>query len=285
MKFRLSILGALAFCLSLAAHAQLSGPGGLAFDASGNLWVTNGGANQVLALNPETGAVLETISTGLNNPSRLAFSGGDLYVLNTGGNNVTVYSPSSLKLLRTISNPAISKPLALAVDVYGDVFVGDNSANSVLALTADSRLAETLTKDSSGFTFIAPGMMSIHGTDIYAGFGPNTGENAVISYNVGEFLTGDPKEITVYNDNVNTGPTGLAFDSKSNLYIAEFTSATVAKYAPGKGTSPLLVISQGINGPEGIAVDASGNIYVSNPPNNNITVYGPAGGAPIRTLN
>jgi hypothetical protein len=27
-------------------------------------------------------------------------------------------------------------------------------------------------------------------------------------YNLGEFLTDDPKEITVYNDNVNTGPTG-----------------------------------------------------------------------------
>jgi sugar lactone lactonase YvrE len=220
----------------------------------------------------------------LNNPCRLTFEFGDLYVLNRGGNNVTVYNPAG-KLLKTISSSSISLPLALAVDAYGDVYVGDNSANSVIALNTGGGLVETLTKDNSGYTFIAPGVLTIHGEDIYAGFGPNVGENAVISYNVGEFLTNDPKEITVYNDNVNTGPTGVAFDSKENVYIAEFTSATVAKYAPGKGTEPLLVITQGINGPEGIAVDKSGNIYVSNPPNNNITVYGPTGGAPIRTLN
>lgn len=284
MKCKIAMLSLIALCLSLTANAQLNGPGGLVFDSSGNLWVTNGGANQVLELNPMTGAVIKTITTGLNNPSRLTFALGDLYVLNTGGNNVTVYN-SAGKLVKTISSSSISFPLALAVDVYGDVYVGDNSANSVIALNMDGGLVETLTKDNSGFTFIAPGVLTIHGEDIYAGFGPNVGENAVISYNVGEFLTKDPKEITVYNDNVNTGPTGVAFDSNGNVYIAEFTSATVAKYAPGKGTKPLLVINQGINGPEGIAVDKSGNIYVSNPPNNNITVYGPTGGAPIRTLN
>ena len=284
MKCKIVMLGVIALCLSLTANAQLNGPGGLVFDSSGNLWVTNGGANQVLELNPTTGAVIKTITTGLNNPCRLQFASGDLYVLNRGGNNVTVYN-SAGKLLGTISSGSINLPLALAVDVYGDVYVGDNSANSVIALNTGGGLVETLTKDDSGFTFIAPGVLTIHGEDIYAGFGPNVGENAVISYNVGEFLTNDPKEITVYNDNVNTGPTGVAFDIQGNVYIAEFTSATVAKYAPGKGKEPLLVINQGINGPEGIAVDKSGNIYVSNPPNNNITVYGPTGGAPIRTLN
>jgi sugar lactone lactonase YvrE len=284
MKCKIVTLGMIALCLSLTANAQLNGPGGLVFDGSGNLWVTNGGANQVLKLNPTTGAVIKTITTGLNNPCRLQFALGDLYVLNRGSNNVTVYN-SAGKLLRTISSGSISLPLALAVDVYGDVYVGDNSANSVIALNTDGSLVETLTKDDSGFTFIAPGVLTLHGEDIYAGFGPNVGENAVISYNVGEFLTNNPQEMTVYNDNVNTGPTGVAFDSKGNVYIAEFTSATVAEYAPGKGTKPLLVISQGISGPEGIAVDKSGNIYVSNPPNNNITVYGPTGGAPIRTLN
>ncbi len=283
MKCKIVMLGVIALCLSLTANAQLNGPGGLVFDGSGNLWVTNGGANQVLELNPTTGAVIKTITNGLNNPCRLQFALGDIYVLNRGSNDVTVYN-SAGKLLRTISSGSISLPLALAVDVYGDVYVGDNSANSVIALNTDGGLIETLTKDDSGFTFIAPGVLTIHGEDIYAGFGPNVGENAVISYNVGEFLTNDPAEITMYNDNVNTGPTGVAFDSKGNVYIAEFTSATVAKYAPGKGKTPLLVISQGINGPEGIAVDKSGNIYVSNPPNNNITVYGPTGGAPIRTL-
>jgi sugar lactone lactonase YvrE len=106
---------------------------------------------------------------------------------------------------------------------------------------------------------------------------------AVISYNVGEFLTDDPAEITVYNDNVNTGPTGIAFDSQSNFYISEPYSGTAVKYGP-KGGSPLLVISQGTGGCEGIAVDRHGNIYVSNSTLNNITVYNPLGTL-INTLN
>ena len=85
----------------------------------------------------------------------------------------------------------------------------------------------------------------------------------MISYNVGEFLTDDPAEITVYNDNVNTGPTGIAFDSQGNVYISELYSGTAVKYGP-TGGSPLLVINQGTGGCEGIAVDQNGNIYVSN---------------------
>jgi hypothetical protein len=50
-------------------------------------------------------------------------------------------------------------------------------------------LVETLTKDKSAFPFTSAGPLAIHGRDIYAGFGPQPGTNAVISYNVGEFLT------------------------------------------------------------------------------------------------
>ena len=93
------------------------------------------------------------------------------------------------------------------------------------------------------------------------------------------------KEITVYNDGVNTGPTGIAFDASGNVYISEFYSGTAVKYAPGNGATPLMVLSQGTASCEGIAVDKAGNIYVSNSGLNTITVYSPAGGAPIRTLN
>ena len=127
-------------------------------------------------------------------------------------------------------------------------------------------------------------MLTIFGQNIYAGFGPDSSENAVISYNVGEFLTNNPKEITVYNDNVNTGPTGIAFDAVGNVYISEYTSGTAVKYSPTNGRTPTLVIDQGTGGCEGIAVDKAGNIYLSNAALNDITVYRPWGGAPIRTI-
>jgi sugar lactone lactonase YvrE len=274
------LLATLALCLSLTANAQpansLSGVNGIAFDTQGHLWAANPTSNTVVELNPANGALLHTISRGLDGPTRLFFASPEiLYVANTNGNNITVYNIKTLKLVRTISNSHIDKPLGVVADAYGDVYIANNapSANNVIALNIDGDLIETLTQDKSGFPFTAPGVLVIHGQDIYVGLGPNQGTNAVISYNVGEFLTGDPKEINVYNDNVNTGPTAITFDSKGDVYIAEYTSNTAIEYTPD-GKHILLVIGQEhLNGPEGIALDGSGNIYISNSNLSNIAVF------------
>src|SRR5215469_5446284 len=275
-------LAVLTLGVSLTANAQLNAPNGLAFDGSGNLWLANKGSNQLLELNPANGHVINTITAGLNGPTRVTLAHGLLFVANFTGNNITVYNPHTLKLVRTITNRAFVNPLGVAVDAYGDVYVGNNQANTVTAINVSGGLVETLGQDKSGFQFTAPGAITIHGRKIYAGFGPGAGENAVISYNVGEFLTNDPQEITVYTDTVNTGPTGIAFDAQENVYIADFYSETWVKYSPdGK---LLLVVKQGVLTPEGIALDCSGNVYVSNENLNNITVYN-SSGTLINTLN
>jgi streptogramin lyase len=278
---KLSIMAGLLLCLAVPAIAQFSNANGIVFDGSGNLWLANRGDNNVLKLDPSTGGILNAITDGINGPTRLAFDpSGRLWVANATGNNLTVYddlSTAGANLVQTVTSSSIQNPLALVVDAYGDIYVGDNSANSVVAFNINDGLIETLTSDKSGFTFTAPGVLVIHGQDIYAGFGPNVGTNAVMSYNVGEFLTGDPKEITVYNDNVNTGPTGVAFDSHNNVYISEYTSNTWVRYTMGKGSTPTLVVNACLNGPEGIAVDKSGNVYVSNSNTNNIAVFNSSG--------
>ncbi len=262
--------------LALTANAQFNNPNGIALDSAGNLWLANNGGNSVLKINPTNGQILDTITEGISSPTRLAFSGDDLYVTNTGNNTVTVYDALTFTLEETISEAAINRPDGVAVDAYGDVYIADNGANNVIALNTNGRLAETLTEDNSAFEFTSPGALAIHGKNIYAGFGGG-GRNAVISYNLGEFLTGYPLEIRQYNDNVNTGPTGIAFDSSGNIYISEYTSGTAVKYKPSKGTEPELVIGDGTGGCEGIAVDTSGNIYVSNSIYNDITVYNSSG--------
>jgi sugar lactone lactonase YvrE len=276
MKSRISILFAMALCLSLTASAQLSNPQGLVFDSAGHLWVANYGANNVLELNVTNGAVLYTITNGVSGPTRLFFVGSDLYVVNTNGNTITEYgnrSQAGWILVSTISiPPSVNKCLGAAVDAYGDVYLAGNQSDNIFVLRPGRELVENLTQDANGFLFTAPGTLVINGQNIYAGFGSGDSEDAVISYNVGEFLSGDPQEITVYNDNVNTGPTGVAFDVEGNVYISEFYSGTAVKYASGGGT-PVMVISQNINGPEGIAVAKNGCIYVSNSGSNNISVY------------
>jgi YVTN family beta-propeller protein len=279
MKLKIVIL-TVAMFLPQIIQAQLNHPGGLAFDSSGNLWVANSGDNQVLKLNPANGSVLATINLGLNNPQRIAFDRyGTLFVANNSSSNVTIYR--NLQLIATVASSGIQNPLGIAAGDYDEFYVANNSGNSISVFNIDGELLETLTADQSGFLFTAPGALAIRGSNLYAGFGPGFGENAVISYNAAEFLTKNPAERRVYTDFVNTGPTGIAFDSSGNVYVSDFYSNTAVKFNSVGLLS--LVISKGIAQPEGIAVDKSGNIFVSNATLNDITVYN-AKGSLINTL-
>jgi streptogramin lyase len=293
MKTLIATLTGLLLLFLLPASAQFNNPNGILFDSNGHLWLANYGDNSVLELSINnsncTATILNTITNGVNSPTRLAFdNSGNLWVANVSNSTITVYDDLSAqggKLIKTITNSAISHPLGLAVDVYGDFYVADNGNNSVVALNIGDGLVETLTKDKSGFPFLAPGVLVIHGRDIYAGFGPCSLEarskpscdNAVISYNVGEFLTRNPKEITVYSAANQTGPTGVAFDKNGNVYVSYYTTPSWVKYKPN-GVF-VKEVQNGVNGPEGIQVDSSGNVYVSNSNagSNNITEYNSSG--------
>jgi sugar lactone lactonase YvrE len=292
MRSIITTLTGLALLVVLPAAAQFNNPNGIIFDSKGHLWLANAGENNVLELKPSKGTILTTITDGVNNPTRLVFdSTGRLWVTNLGNNSVTVYRHSGSgkwMLVKTITNQHISRPLGLAVDAYGDLYVADNSTNSVVAFNIDDGFVESLTNDKQGYEFIAPGVLVIHGQNIYAGFGPcsvlvvfGCEQDEVISYNVGEFLTRNPKEGTVYSASNQTGPTGVAFDKHGNVYVSEYTTPSWVKYSPSGKVR--LEVQDGVNGPEGIALDSSGNVYVSNSAANNITVYNPSGKL-IRTL-
>ncbi|MGA2575451.1 MAG: NHL repeat-containing protein [Bryobacteraceae bacterium] len=285
---RFFTLALLAASLALPSMAQLHNPNGLAVDSHGRLWIANNGANSVLKVNASTGQVLQRITDGLDGPSRLAFDSlGNLYVANTTGNTITEYDTAYTNsgagpgtLIRTISGSFIQGPLGVAVDAYGDVYIANGGANNVVAVNIDGGLVETITADKSGFSFTSPGALAIYGQDLYLGLGPQPGENAVISYNVGEFLTGDPKEQVVFTNSVNTGPTGIAFDSAGNVYVSDLFSGTWAQYNPS-GVFQFAVTS---GFPEGIAWDpATGYIYVTNSSANNIGVF-TTSGTPVTTL-
>jgi len=291
MKTLIATLAGLVLLFSLPASAQFNNPNGILFDSKGHLWLANYGDNNVLELSISncTATILNTITNGVNSPTRLAFdNSGNLWVANGGNNTITVYDDLGSqggRLKQTITHSAISHPLGLAVDVYGDFYVADNQNNSVVAFNIGDGLVETLTKDKSGFPFLAPGVLVIQGRDIYAGFGPCSVEarskgscdNAVIGYNVGEFLTSNPREITKYSHVNQTGPTGVAFDKNGYVYVSYYTTPSWVKYkASGKFVKE---VQNGVNGPEGIQVDSSGNVYVSNSnaSSNNITEYSSSG--------
>lgn len=281
MRLKFAILAVLiGVVLPVFAQIPLNVPSGITFDSHGNLYVANNGTNQILIYNADL-VQTSSISQGLSGPNRLAFDSlGNLYVSNGNNNSITVYDPSGNQITsKTITN-RINRPLGVAVDPSGNVFVSNNGTNNIAAYNSDGVLIGTLSRDNH-HRFVAPGVMAVLGPNIYIGTGPTVGQSYTNSYNIDLLLTGRAKEIQTYFDTFDEGPTGIAFDSASNVYIDYFYTGTAVKYSPVNNI--LLTIKYADYGQgEGIAVDQQGNVYIAFGPNT-INVYD-SSGALINTL-
>ena len=142
----------------------LNGPTRVAFDALGNLWVSDSGNNRVLGYSPPfsngMNAVLvigqnsfttftpATSQNGLRNPTGIAFDAhGNLWVADTSNNRVIEFIPpftSGMNASYVIGqtgfynqNPATSQnglwnPTGVVFDKQGNLWVADPSNNRVL---------------------------------------------------------------------------------------------------------------------------------------------------------
>ena len=103
---------------SVFAAASLSNPLDLAFDGSGNLFVSNGGAGYyngtIERFNPS--GVGSVFASGLNDPYGLAFdSSGSLYAVNSGENTILKYNSSGAASV--FASWGVSFPIFVAIQV------------------------------------------------------------------------------------------------------------------------------------------------------------------------
>ena len=109
------------------ASTGLNGPVGLAFDASGNLFVANSGDNTIEKFAPN-GVGTVFASTGLNGPLGLAFdASGNLFVANGSNNTIEKLAPNGVGAVfaSSVFPGPISVPSALAFDASGNLFAGN----------------------------------------------------------------------------------------------------------------------------------------------------------------
>ncbi len=267
----------------------IEAPSGLAVDeASGNVFLNDGGANNVVDIFGDEGGA----PVGLAPPFQIAgfaFNGepsgaaidnsatspskGTLYVTDVVNQRLKKFTRNAgteayeaAGELSTSSGPALGEVLGVAVDADGNVFVADYGSSSVIEFSpAGVQLARINTSAGVG----TPSAVAVDSAgDLFV---QGYSSSDVVKYPVngsGEI------ESAVFTP-VASGSTGIAVDAGANrLYVAlgdrvsQYSAATLAFQGSFGADLPLHTARVAVN-------SATGRIYVSDAAAANIVVFGP----------
>lgn len=134
------------------AATTLRSPADVALDATGYIYVSNGGASSgggwIAVFSPNSNGniaparVIQGGSTGLSGPAGVALdASGNLYVCNHLGNSVTIYASGSngnVTPARTISGSktGLNAPRGVVIDSNGNVYVANAGTPSITVYAA-----------------------------------------------------------------------------------------------------------------------------------------------------
>ena len=201
--------------------AFVSGPNGIALDASGNVYVTTS-ANTIEKFTPDGTDLGVFASVGLNLPLGLAFdSAGNLYVANNGANTVRKFAPNGTDL-GVFAN--VIRPTGLAFDSAGNLYVGHTGNTIARFAPGGAPLAPFVSSallNSQGLAFGSAGNLYV-------------ASNATDSI---EIFSPDGTDLGQLASTGLSGPVGLAFDNSGNLYVVNGLTATIEQFSPEGGES------------------------------------------------
>jgi hypothetical protein len=271
----------------VGSDAVFSFPMGVALDPNGNVYVADGGNNEIRQITP---AGLVTTIAGLAGSSFAGANDGiasgsndgpgsaarfynpwglvvdrahNVYVADTYNSTIRKITPQGTNWLVTTiagqagnrgyadgtgTNALFSNPTGIAVDGNGNLYTTDNAVLRQIVPTGTNWVVTTIA-----------GMAYVNGS--------NDGTNSAARF--------------IY-------PFGVVVDSSSNVYVVDLSAGTIRKVRPS-GTNwvvttlSTVTVSFGsvtpvqLNQPEGIALDAQGNFYVGSSGDNTIQKLTPAG--------
>jgi hypothetical protein len=217
--------------------AGLDGPGGIAVDAQGDLFVAELSSNEISRVT--AGGTVSVFATGIPGPRGLAFDGfGDLLVASDDG---SVYKVSAAGV-PTPFLTGLSWPFWLATGPDGSIWVCDLGAGMILHHDAFGQLQDSFDVTSvggAGFIAFSPGG-ELHFSNFLAIYKLVGGQPELV-FTAPEFLE------------------GFAFDVHGNLYVANEMRSRVILYADD-GTVLEDPFALGVEGPVAVAFgrDADG---------------------------
>lgn len=255
-------------------NSQFFYPGGLAVDATGNIFIADTGNQTVREI-----TAAETVSTFAGDPGVSGSADG----LGT--------------------NALFNAPLAVAVDAAGNVFVSDTGNNTIREITPAgmvTTLAGSLGVSGSadgtnaGAQFFQPAGIAVDAADNV--FVADSANNTIRKITPAGVVTTFAGCAAAAGNADGTGgaarfnhPFGIGMDSAGNLFVTDLFNHTIREITPGGITGTLAGLpglfgsSDGTNDdarffePEGITIDSAENIYVADAGNHAIRQLTPAG--------
>jgi streptogramin lyase len=247
---------------------QFSGPTGIAFDSSGNIYVADSGNDRIEKFDSDGNfiAKLGALQSNMfDAPSGIATDSSDnIYFTDRNNHRIQKFDSDGNFITKWGSygtgDGQFNIPWGVAVDSSGYVYVLDSGNNRIQKFDSDGNFITKwgsygtgdgqfnllkywpsgIAVDSSGYVYVTD-----NGNDRIQKFTSN-----------GTFVT---KWGSSGGGNGQFGlPSGIAIDSSGDVYVSDDSSARVQKFT-SNGT---FITKFGPNG-RGIAVDSSGNVYIS----------------------
>jgi sugar lactone lactonase YvrE len=289
-----------------ASTALFWGPGALAVDSVGNLFVSEF-ANRAVRKISLAGNVSTFFVTPLNQPAGFVVDGSrNFFIADQYRHRLIKLSPSGeFSTFSGIGNgfanggPDAARfcfPAGTSIDSVGNVYVADSCNHAIRKITpagvvstlAGSGVSGSTDATGSAASFSTPVGVVVHSSgDVYVGDSGNNkvrriSPSGVVTTFAGPGASG-PGGSATFNS-----PQGLAFDAAGNLYVAERNGNRISKITPNGLTSTVagtgaagFVNGPGVtaqfNNPNSVTVDGAGNLYVSDIRNHVIRKITPAG--------
>ena len=262
-------------------------PSAEAFDGSHNLWVANGGNEQIFEYAVgqlgSTGSPVPDVTLSvpdLYSPSAMAFDGsGDLWVT-AQGDKLFEFTASQLSSSGSptpaviISPAAIDNPGGLAFDGGGNLWMTNGgTTNTVIEFTASQLVhtgspAPNITLTANAGSIDSPGHLAFDGSgNLWLA---NEGNSTVVQLGAGDITSSSsPSAAVVISANAGSldAPVGLVFDGSGNLWVNNSDGSSLVEYLSSQlGSSGSLVphvsLTPTVYGsPVDLAFDNSGNLW------------------------
>ena len=210
----------------LGVFAMPTYPTGLAFDETGNLYVSSDdpAGYSIMKFSPD-GSTSVFANSGLNGPHALAIDrAGNLYVANARDDTIKKVNPDGTSAVFADKDDGLKMPLDLIFDALGNLFVSNAYGGPT-----NTGSVEKFTPVGVGSVFADTGFHTAYGLAF-----DSAGNLYVSNYRSStiEKFSSTGTDLGVFASAGVNHPRGMVFDSLGNLYVANNGNSTIEKFSP-----------------------------------------------------